>query len=115
MTLENASKYYEIDYERMALYEQKGLISGVKTENGTDYSDTELQKISLIDLLREANCSFEEIRFYLSDTDNAADAIKKISLLKRQRSEVLDEIHDKQKLLQNLDYLIYEKEKRKKK
>lgn len=113
MTLENASKYYKIEYERMALYEQKGLISGIKTENGTDYSDTELQKISLIDLLREANFSFEEIRFYLSDTDNAADIIKKILLLKRQRSEVLDEIHVKQKILQNLDYLIHETEKKK--
>ena len=113
MTLREASKYYEIDFDRLALYEKYELIAGAKMSNGTDYSDSELKKISLIDLLREANFSFEEIRFYLSDTDNAADIIKKILLLKRQRSEVLDEIHVKQKILQNLDYLIHETEKKK--
>ncbi len=115
MTLREASKYYDIDFDRLALYEKYGLIAGTKISDGTDYPDSELQKVSLIDLLREANMNLEEIRFYLAKTTVSADMTKKISLLRRQRSKVLDDIHDKQKLLQNLDYLIYENEKTKKK
>ena len=115
MTLREASKYYDIDFDRLALYEKYGLIAGTKISDGTDYPDSELQKVSLIDLLREANMNLEEIRFYLAKTTVSADMTKKISLLRRQRSKVLDDIHDKQKLLQSLDYLIYENEKTKKK
>ena len=60
--------------------------------------------------MREADLNFEEIRFYLSET-NVSAMSKKIAILRRQRTKVLDDIHSKQKLLQNLDYLIFEAEK----
>lgn len=44
MTLLEASKFYDISYDNMALYEQNGLILGVKTPNGSDYSESEIKK-----------------------------------------------------------------------
>ena len=112
MTLSEASKLYSIEIDKLLLYEDRKLISGKITEMGErDYDEEEIKKTALIGLLLETGCTYEEVRMYL--TDKTAE--RRIGLLKRRRFQVLDQLHDKQKLLQNLDYLIYENEKGSKK
>lgn len=112
MTLSEASKLYSIEIDKLLLYEDRKLISGKITETGErDYDEDEIKKTALIGLLLETGCTYEEVRMYL--TDKTAE--RRIGLLKRRRFQVLDQLHDKQKLLQNLDYLIYENEKGSKK
>lgn len=115
MTLLQASEQYNIELEKLILYEKEKLLICRSAPDGVpDYEEQELKKVGLIHLLLKAGFTFEEIRIYLSDNTTNSAITKKINLLKRQRSKTLDDIHDKEKLLQHLDYLIHETEKEKK-
>ncbi|ALR90799.1 MULTISPECIES: hypothetical protein [Clostridium] len=61
---------------------------------------------SLIQNLEDAGCSCEEIRDYLKYDKEGLDG-NKICLLIKQRKYLLDCIHETQKQLDCLDYLLY--------
>ena len=112
MTLLQASEKFDISLDKLHLYEKNGLIKGTQVDK-SDYTEEEIKKVAVINLLSETGLDYEEIKSFLSEAKTNSEIARKIGLLKRQRGRVLDNIHDSQKLLQCLDYLIHETEKKK--
>lgn len=112
MTLLQASEKYNVDFEKLKAYEQKELIAGkCNNDDEKEYSEDEIKKCAIINLLLEAGLSYDEIHLYLTKSKTSADNAQKVKILKKHRNAVLDGIHDGQRLLQNLNYLIFQTEK----
>lgn len=63
-------------------------------------------KSDLYLLLRKMNLISPDMNDVFNDLDNEIQRMKVIKLLRRNRYALLDEIHYKQKLLDNLDFTI---------
>ena len=73
-----------------------------------------MDRDAVIQNLEDAGCSKEFIQQYL-ETSKAADCTPgQLRLLKCQRRELLDDLHDFQRKLDCLDYLRYQLQKRQK-
>lgn len=96
MTIDEASKQYEIPIEVLKKYQSWGLCSAVKSVMGAwQYDDKDIERLSLIMTLHDIGFTNEE----------------QMQMLTRLRRKAMDEIHFKQKQLDRLDYLRYEIEK----
>lgn len=109
MTIDEASKRYQIPIEILKEYESWGLCGAVKKVMGAwQYDDSDLEKLSLIMTLHDIGFSTEEIETYMrllleqQDTDK-----ERLRMLEKKRAEALDEIHFREKQLDRLDYLRY--------
>ncbi|MDO4261165.1 MAG: hypothetical protein Q4C82_03730, partial [Eubacteriales bacterium] len=59
--------------------------------------------------LLEAGMSMEKLKDFTTDMESKTDTEEeRIRTLRRCRSQLLDQLHGKQQLLDQLDYLIYE-------
>lgn len=109
MTIDEASKRYQIPIEILKEYESWGLCGAVKKVMGSwQYDDSDLEKLSLIMTLHDIGFNTEEIETYMrllleqQDTDK-----ERLRMLEKKRAEALDEIHFREKQLDRLDYLRY--------
>lgn len=79
-----------------------------KIKKCTDYSDKDIENISMIMTLYDAGFDDAEVKkyinFYLLDEDTAE---KRSAMLTKKRKNKLDEIHLNQKQLDSIDYLRY--------
>lgn len=105
MTIDEASKRYNIPLEVLHEYEQWGLCNAIKKVMGSwQYDDSDLENLSLIMTLHDIGFNSNEIETYmrlLSDNNNNLQLYS----LNKKRSELLDEIHFREKQLARLDYL----------
>lgn len=101
MTISELSIRYNIDVNKLRLFEKNRLIS-LKDQ----YSTEELEDLSLLCTLYDCGFSGEKLRNYM-DCRAAGNNLRQLSLLNEQRFALLDEIHLRQKLLDKLDYIIY--------
>lgn len=109
MTIEQASRLYSTPIPILEEYAAYGLIQGTAQVDGSlDCSDESLSRLGLIDTLLKSGFSPQEVKQYLMLTDTGGEKAKAVHLLKRKRHGLLDAIHEKQKLLGHLDYLIRE-------
>ncbi|MCB6993126.1 MerR family transcriptional regulator [bacterium 210820-DFI.6.37] len=108
MTLEEVSRNYNIDTKKLILFEEKGL-TGCRDKNGFfDFRADDIQRISLILALQDIGMDIGDIRHYLSLCPKGDKSIEgRIRLLRKQRYRLLEEIHEKQKVLDSLDFMIY--------
>lgn len=109
MTASEIKKTYGISEDVLNTYEiqVKEKISDIKTgEDG--YSDQELEKISMVITLQEIGFHEQEIGefFRLAEKGTITKDARRRMLLK-QRNRILDEIHRKEKILEELDYIRY--------
>lgn len=114
MNIEEVSNRFCIPKEKLLTYERYGLFDCHKQPDGQiDYCEESLEYISLIELLLKAGLDLEHIRQYLSGlgSDKLSNE-KSIKVLIRQRYALLDDIHDKEKTLSKLDFLISEAQKK---
>lgn len=109
MTIDEASKQYQIPIEILKEYESWGLCGAVKKVMGSwQYDDSDLEKLSMIMTLHDIGFNTEEIETYMrllleqQDTDK-----ERLRMLEKKRTEALDEIHFREKQLDRLDYLRY--------
>lgn len=109
MTIDEASKRYQIPMEILKEYESWGLCGAVKKIMGVwQYDDSDLERLSMIMTLHDIGFHTEEIETYMrllleqQDTDR-----ERLRMLERKRSEVLDEIHFRERQLDRLDHLRY--------
>lgn len=111
MTISEASKNYQIPLDIMEEYKALGLC-GMQVEMGGDWvcSDRDLEQLNLLILLHASGFDTEEIQEYLAGQTAEAPA-RRLRLLARKRNETLEEIHQKELQLDNLDYLRYELQK----
>lgn len=110
MTLREASRYFHIDIETLYLYEQNGLLKGKKGKEGEgDYSLSELQRSVQLGSFLKMGMTMDTLQYYVGLTESKVNTFKEqIRLLRSCRYQLLEEIHDKQKALDQLDYLIHE-------
>ncbi len=113
MTLNEASTYFNIGVNKLKSYEENGLFSHQPLADGTfDYTQTDIRRIGLIHSLLKSGMEMEELKKYLYLLDEKADSEEEqIRILQKQRYKLLDEIHDKQQSLDELDYMIRETKK----
>ena len=110
MTLNEASKRFHISMEKLKNYEENGLLEHQTLADGTfDYTETELRRIGLIHSLIKSGMNMEVLKKYLRLlNDETASKEEQIKILRKQRYQLLDDIHDKQQALDELDYMIRE-------
>lgn len=114
MTLTQAAGRFGIAEEKLKHYEKNGLFDCHKGPDGSiDYCDETLEYVSLIDLLLKTGLDIESVRGYLSDLgDDTLSNEAQIKILMRQRYALLDDIHDKEKIICQLDYIIHQSKKK---
>lgn len=115
MTLNEASKRFHISMEKLKAYEEGGLLEHQTLADGTfDYTETELRRIGLIHSLLKSGMDMEALKRYLCLLDDKTGSKEEqIRILRKQRCQLLDEIHDKQQTLDELDYMIQKAKKTK--
>lgn len=94
MTKQEVSEKYNIPMEMLDKYE--------KNNKTGEYNDTDLDKLSILMTLREAGFSDADAEKYIKLSKK-----ERMDILKKCRSNMLDEIHHKEKQLENIDYLKY--------
>ena len=110
MTLIEASKRFNISIDKLKFYEENQLITCETFVNGVpDYTEDELHKAGVIHALLKAGMDVTALRKYLKllhgKIENKEEQIR---ILRKQRYQLLDEIHCKQQCLDELDYMIDE-------
>lgn len=110
MTLKEASERFCISIERLTYYEGNGLIMYETLVNDVpDYTEEELHKVSMIHDLLEAGMGMDILQKYLQLLrKKTADKTEQIRILRKQRCELMEEIHHKQQCLDRLDYMVDE-------
>lgn len=109
MTINEASKRYNIPLNILHEYERWGLCNAVKKVMGAwQYDDTDLECLSLIMTLHDIGFESSEIEIYMKlllEKENSED--ERLKILEDKRRNILDDIHLKEKQLNYLDYLRY--------
>ena len=110
MTLNEASRRFHISMEKLKNYEENNLLEHKTLADGTfDYTETELRRIGLIHSLLKSGMDMEALKKYLRLlNDKTGSKEEQIRILRKQRCQLLDDIHDKQQALDELDYMIRE-------
>ena len=110
MKIKEVSGTFNISIATLRYYEKIGLLDDVKRVNGVrEYEEKDIRHLSMINTLKNVGLSNDLVLKYieLSKCGNISN-IEITHILKQQRQKLLDEIHNKQKNLDCLDYLIYE-------
>ena len=113
MTIYEASERYNIPLEILREYESWGLCGAVKKVMGAwQYDDIDLERLSLIMTLHDIGFATEEIENYMKLLVEGEDSdAARLQMLNQKRSNMLDEIHFREKQLDRLNYLRYEIQK----
>ena len=116
MTMNEVSERYKIPVKILKEYESWGLCGEIKKEMGSwHYDDSDIERLSTIMTLHDIGFASEEIEKYMRLlVDGVSTEAERIKMLETKRDGTLDEIHFKEKQLDQLDYLMYEIQKRNK-
>lgn len=107
MTLIEASRRFHISMEKLKYYEKNGLLeSSISSDGKKEYTETELRHVGEIYSLLKAGLDIDVLKKYLKMPDNEKSKEERVRILRKQRYKLLDEIHNKQQLLDELDYMI---------
>lgn len=100
MTKNEISQKYNISSNLLNMYES--------VNNCKSYNDEDIEAIGMIMTLYNVGFDDSEVKnyigLYLSDNDTSK---KRKEILTNKRRQILDEIHARQKQLENIDYLRY--------
>lgn len=110
MTLEEASERFCISMDKLTCHEENRLIMYETLVDGVpDYTEEELHKVSMIRVLLEAGMRVDVVQEYLrlfrTKSEGKAEQIR---ILRKQRCELMEEIHHKQQCLDRLDHMVDE-------
>lgn len=110
MNIQEASSRFHISMEKIRFYEESGLLESQPSSDGTaQYTETELRRIGIIHSLLKAGFDLEMLKKYLRLLDSEySDKEQQVKILRKQRCILLNDIHDKQQSLDELDYMINE-------
>ncbi|MFQ9922992.1 MAG: MerR family transcriptional regulator [Beduini sp.] len=106
MKISEVSKNFGISISTLRYYERSGLFDHVQRINGRrEYSDEDIHRLSLIMTLKNAGFTLSAISNYLDLP--ICSRQEKVKILEKERSRLLKNIHDGQKNINSIDYLIY--------
>ncbi|MEG0276339.1 MAG: MerR family transcriptional regulator [Coprobacillus sp.] len=110
MKIKEVSQKYNITETALRYYEKVGLFDDVKRINNIrEYEDKDIERLSMIMSLKKVGLHIQAIlRFLKLMKDNRDTRNERILILNKQRQELMDQIHQYQKNLDSLDFLIYE-------
>ena len=110
MIIKEVSKRFNVSITALRYYEKVGLFEDVNRVNGIrEYEDKDIERLSLILTLKNIGLSNETILKYIELNEQGAHTKKQqIQVLKLERQKLLDSIHNQQKNIDSLDYLIYQ-------
>lgn len=110
MTLNEASRRFHISMEKLKNYEENNLLEHQTLADGTfDYTEAELRRVGLIHSLVKSGMDMETLKKYLRLlNDETSSKEEQVRILRKQRYQLLEDIHDKQRTLDELDYVIRE-------
>ena len=110
MTLQEASSRFHIEMKVLRFYVENGLLIGRETDNGKmDYREADLQRAAQLRFLLTAGMEPDAVKQLVALMDAKTDTgAEQIRLLRKCRYRLLDEIHEKQQFLDQVDYLIRE-------
>lgn len=110
MTLQEASKRFDIPIEILQQYEENGLLQNADPDDKSDgYEEDDFRQLGLARFLLNAGFTLKETKKYLKLMKDKGTKEEQIRMLRKQRFELLDGIHEKQQILDQLDFLIWEK------
>ena len=110
MTIDEASRRYNIPLEMLREYERWGLCGAVRKVMGAwQYDDTDLERLGLIMTLHDIGFEVSEIETYMKLLleQNGSDS-SRLKMLEQKRQTLLDDIHFREKQISKLDYLRYQ-------
>lgn len=109
MTASELKKQYGIPETALKIYEEQVRKKSTdKTAEELDYSDAELEEISKMMTLQRLGFSEKEIgNFFCLEKKGQITKDARLKMLWKQRNHILDEIHQKEKILGELDYIRY--------
>lgn len=109
MTIDEASKQYNIPIEVLEEYESWGLCGEVKKVMGAwQYDGQDLEWLSMIMTLHDVGFENGEIEEYMKLLlEGESTGKERLHMLNKKRGSTLDELHLRQKQLDRLDYLRY--------
>lgn len=113
MTLEDAESRYGHSMEKLKGYAEQGFLRcRVKPDGSVDYEEDDFKKIGQIQSLTAIGMSLENLRLFFSLSENSAQGREgKTRMLRKCRADLLEEIHEKQQILDRIDYYICELKK----
>lgn len=102
--------HYEIAPEKMEEYVRNGYIHVTEAPGGQkDYDQNDIEQIGLISTLHLAGFRHEDAKKYLEfEKDPSMEEIQ-LRMLKKQRRELLERIHRLQKVLDQIDFMAWNK------
>lgn len=101
MTINEISKRYNIEIEKLRLFQSNELINIID-----DFDEKDLKRLSALCRLYNCGIDFENIKKFMSFDCNK-DNKKRLNFLNMYRKDLLDKIHKMEKNLDNLDFMIY--------
>ena len=104
------SKHFQVDINSFRKYEENGFLRHqVLADETFDDTEAELHRAGLIRFLLRTGLDMVTVKRYLELLDgNRQNCEEQVRILRKQRYKLLDDIHDKQQLLDGIDYLICE-------
>lgn len=112
MTLQEAVKQFGLPHSVLEKYISYGFIR--KNNISDEYREEDFERLGLIDILLGAGFTPEEVKRYLLFTESKGTDEQQLSMLKKQRRVLLENIHKKQRFLDSIDYMIWMKMNRSK-
>lgn len=114
MTIEQASERFGVPLEKLRLYEKQGLFDCHRQQDGNvDYSEEMIDYIGIINILTEAGAEVDTLCSFMKRLmQREITKEEKLRYLRTQRKKLLDSIHAKQKSLDQLDYIIFNENRR---
>lgn len=104
MIFETACEKCNIDKTDLQYFADKGVVPCGELD------DNQTRSLGLIVLLLKAGLEKQDIVRYFQCAESKDGKYDRAKILKKLRGNLLDEIHDKQKQLDKIDYLIHDLE-----
>jgi len=106
MNIQDLTRCYYILQEDIFKFKKLGLLDNVSTINGQmEFDDDDVRQIIEMVNLMELGLDDQGLVKYYTNKDTQTDTLKKV------RVSILEQLHSYQKKLDDIDYMIYEKEK----
>ena len=108
-TIQEVSKKTGLTAHTLRSYEKEGLLSGVERTQGgfRQYTDEDLERLSLICCLKNTGMSIQEIARFVQLTHEGDHTLKeRVELLREHRERVLERIEEMQKHLDKVTWKL---------
>lgn len=108
MKISEVSEKYNIPVDTLRYYEKFGLIDNVSKISGVrNYSEEDCSRIEFIICMKHAGLSLEDIKTFINLNKEGDKTIPaRLEILENQKKILADEIKNKEKTLDYLNYKI---------